>query len=133
MALEAGVDTGWDRDGDASADLGKSAVGGLGAFSWGASLGMRPGRGLGVDLDVGLTFDLGANLGSGAPAGPAAGGAGEGEDGGGGLQPDRQEGVQGLSVPGSAGGGQKPGACRYPTVPVQKGGCCWPWGGQGIL
>ena len=92
VALEAGVDTGWDRDGDASADLGKSAVGGLGAFSWGASLGMRPGRGLGVDLDVGLTFDLGANLGSGAPACPAAGGTGEGEDGGGGGAAARQAG-----------------------------------------
>ena len=53
VALEAGVDTGWDRDVDASVDLGRSAVGDLGAFSCGARLGIHPGLGLGVDLDLG--------------------------------------------------------------------------------
>ena len=51
-----------------------------------------------------------------------------------GLQPDRQEGTQGPAVLGIAWGAYKPVAsCGYPTVPGQKGGCCWPWGGQGRL
>ena len=87
-----GAGLGLDRDLDWKVDLGRSSVGDLGAFSWGASLGLRPGLGLGVDLDVGLTLDMGADLGLGAPVCPAAGGTGEGEDGGGGGAAARQAG-----------------------------------------
>ena len=89
VALETGVGAGLglDRDLDWKVDLGRSSVGGLGALSWGADLGMRPGLGLGVDLDLGLTLDMGADLGLGAPVSSAAGAAGEGGDGGGGASP----------------------------------------------